>query len=360
MNIGNRFGAHRVIEPPNALPKAARRLDNQSPPLDNEIGIRVEALHITSTSFTRLWQEAAQDEKRFAATIMDIVNRHGKFQDPLTGSGGVLLGAVDWVGPALKVDLQPGDPLVTMVSLALTPLKLNSLGIVNPSLGQVEADGYAILFESGLWTKLPDDMPRELAMLALDVAGAPAYAHRYVRPGQRVLVIGGGKAGLLCMHEARKQTGPNGQVILVEMDERRGQAARSLGLADSLIITDAGDGLEVMRQVEHVTGGALADISFNCASLPNTEMSAILSTRDEGRVIFFSMATDFSRAALGAEGAGKPLEMIIGNGYIPGHAQVALQALRENKPLREYLSGFLPHKEELERRPKSTNILAVQ
>jgi L-erythro-3,5-diaminohexanoate dehydrogenase len=260
----------------------------------------------------------------------------------------------------LNIDLQPGDPIVTMVSLALTPLKLNSLGHVNPPLDQVEADGYAILFESGLWAKLPDDMPRELAMMALDVAGAPAYANRYVGPGQRVLVIGGGKAGLLCMHEARKQAGKNGQIILVEMDETRGQAARSLRLADSLIVADAGDGLEVMRQVENVTGGALADISFNCASLPNTEMSAILSTRDKGRVIFFSMATDFSRAALGAEGAGKPLELIIGNGYIPGHAHIALQALRENKPLREYFSGLLPRKEELERRLRGTNISTVQ
>lgn len=359
MNLGNRFGAHRVIEPLNALPKAARRLDNQSPPLDNEIGIRVEALHITSTSFTRLWQEAAQDEERFAFTITDIVNRHGKFQDPLSGSGGVLLGSVDFVGPALKVDLQPGEPIVTMVSLALTPLKLNAIGVINPSFGQVEVDGYAILFESGLWAKLPDDMPRELAMTALDVAGAPAYASRYVGPGQRVLVIGGGKAGLLCMHEAKKKAGKNGQVILVEMDEARGQAARSLGLADSLIVADAGDGLEVMRQVEKVTGGALADISFNCASLPNTEMSAILSTRDEGRVVFFSMATDFSRAALGAEGAGKAVELIIGNGYIPGHAHIALQALRENKPLREYLAGLLLHQEEMERRPKRINIPTI-
>lgn len=341
MNLGNRFGAHRVIEPPNALPKAAQRLNNQSPPLDNEIGIRVEALHITSTSFTRLWQEAEKNEERFATTLMDIVNRQGKFQDPATGSGGVLLGSVDFIGPALKIDLLPQEPIVTMVSLALTPLRLERVKKINPALGQVEVDGYAILFETGLWARMPDDMPRELAMMALDVAGAPAYASRYVKPGQRILIIGGGKAGLLCMHEAKKQVGENGQVILVEKDEARGQVARSLGLADNLIIADAGNGLDVMRQVENVTDGALADVSFNCASLPNTEMSAILSTRDEGRVIFFSMATDFSRAALGAEGAGKPVEMIIGNGYIPGHAQIALQILRENRPLSEYFSGLL-------------------
>lgn len=341
MKLGNRFGAHRVIEPPNALPKAAQRLDSQSSALDNEIGIRVQTLHITATSFTRLWKEAAENEERFAATLMEIVQGQGKFQDPVTGSGGVLLGTVDFVGPALNVDLKPGDPIVTMVSLALTPLRLDKIGSVHPNLGQVEVDGYAILFESGLWAKLPDDMPCELALMALDVAGAPAYANHYVKPGQRVLVIGGGKAGMLCMHEAKKQVGESGQVILVEMDEARGEAARSLRLADKLIIADAGNSLEVMRAVQNVTDGALADISFNCASLPNTEMSTILSTRDGGKIVFFSMATDFSRAALGAEGVGKTVEMIIGNGYLPGHAQLALQALRDNMALKEYFSKML-------------------
>ena len=349
VKIGNRYGAHRVIEPPNVLPKAAQRLDNQSPPLDNEIGIRVQALHITSTSFTRLWDEAEEHEARFAGTVMDIVQRQGKFQDPLTGSGGVLLGTADFIGPALRLDLQAGDPLVTMVSLALTPLRLHKVGAVNPFLGQVEVDGYAILFESGLWAKLPDDLPSELALMALDVAGAPSYANRYVKTGQRVLVIGGGKAGLLCMHEAKKKAGETGQVILVEKDQSRGQAARSLGLADSLIVADASNSLEVMQQVEKLTDGALADISFNCASLPNTEMSAILSTKDEGQIIFFSMATDFSRATLGAEGAGKPVQMIIGNGYLPGHADLALQALRENRALREYFYGLASNGKEMHR-----------
>jgi L-erythro-3,5-diaminohexanoate dehydrogenase len=345
MRLGDRFGAHRVLEPKGALPKAAQRLDNQTPPFDNEIGLRVRALHITSTSFTRLWQEAGGDRERFAATVMDIVQRQGKFQDPLTGSGGVLLATVDFVGPALGIDLLPGDPLVSMVSLALTPLRLDSVGEVNLSLGQVDVEGYAILFESGLWAKLPDDLPAELALMALDVAGAPAYAARYVHAGQRVLVIGGGKAGLLCLHEAKKRAGVTGQVILVEKDEARGGAALRLGLADNLVIADASDGLEVMRQVEQVTGGRLADVTFNCVSLPDTEMGSILATRDEGKIIFFSMSTNFSRAALGAEGAGKPVEMIIGNGYLPGHARIALQVLRENELLRKHFTGFLSQSE---------------
>jgi len=347
MKLGDRFGGHRVIEPKGSLPKAAERVDNQTPPLENEIGIKVNTLHITSASFNRLWNESNQDEKRFTRKLHEIVNQRGKYQDPVSGSGGVLMGTVAFVGSTLKVNLQPGEPIVSMVSLSLTPLRLDRVIAVNPLMGQVEVEGYAVLFESGTWARIPNDLPAPLALMALDVAGAPAYAARYVKEGQRVIVLGGGKAGMLCLHEAKKQTGKSGQVILVEKDSERGEMALSLGVADELILADATQSLDVFRKVGDLTNGALADVSFDCANLPNTEMSLILSTRDDGRIIFFSMATDFSRAALGAEGAGKSVEMIIGNGYVPGHARLALQALRDNKPLCAYLSGLLSRSQNL-------------
>jgi L-erythro-3,5-diaminohexanoate dehydrogenase len=64
-------------------------------------------------------------------------------------------------------------------------------------------------------------------------------------------------------------------------------------------------------------------------------MSSILITKDEGVVYFFSMATSFTRAALGAEGVGKDIKMIIGNGYTKGHADLSLQIIRESKQIRE-------------------------
>lgn len=344
MTLGDPYGAHRVLDPPGALPQAARQLDNTSPPIDNEIGIAVSALHITSTSFQRLWRESEQQPDRMAETISRIVAGRGKFQDPATGSGGVLLGTVDFVGPALrgKLDLARGERVVTMVSLALTPLRLERVGRIYPATGQVEVQGYAILFESGLWARLPPDLPELLVLLALDVAGAPAYAAKNVRAGQRVLVIGGGKAGLMVLHEAKKRVGVTGQVILVEKDEARCQVAQSLGLADVAIAADATLALKVAHQIAQATHGALADLSFNCASLPGTEMATILSTRDDGEIFFFSMSTEFSRAALGAEGAGKPVRMVIGNGYTPGHAELALQVLRENPALCSFLNSLFP------------------
>jgi L-erythro-3,5-diaminohexanoate dehydrogenase len=65
-----------------------------------------------------------------------------------------------------------------------------------------------------------------------------------------------------------------------------------------------------------------------------TGMACILAARDGGTVLFFSMATSFTAAALGAEGVGKDAHLVIGNGYVPGHADLALGLLRANRPLR--------------------------
>ncbi|HSN65044.1 MAG TPA: L-erythro-3,5-diaminohexanoate dehydrogenase, partial [Fusibacter sp.] len=74
---------------------------------------------------------------------------------------------------------------------------------------------------------------------------------------------------------------------------------------------------------------------INCVNVQNTEMSSILATKDDGIVYFFSMATSFTKAALGAEGVGKDVTMIVGNGYTKGHAEITLQIMRESAVLRK-------------------------
>ena len=76
------------------------------------------------------------------------------------------------------------------------------------------------------------------------------------------------------------------------------------------------------------------DLSICCVNIESCEMSAILPVHDDGLVYFFSMATSFTKAALGAEGIGKDVTMIIGNGYTKNHAQITLDVLRENPKLR--------------------------
>ena len=336
--LGNKYGTHRVLYPQGVLPQPAEKVDNNPEIFDNEILIDVEIINITSTAFRRIKRLAAGDVQKMADEVIRIVEEKGKFQCPETGSGGMLIGRVAQIGSALqgKVDLAVGEQLATMVSLSLTPLKIEKIYRINPDTDQVFAKGTAILFESGIWAKIPEDLGEALSVAVMDVAGAPAWTAKLVKPKDTAIVIGLGKAGLLCLHEARKKAGAQGTVIALEYSEKQCEIVRELGLADYVLCQDAADPIAVMEKIKEITFGEMADFVVNTVNLPNTEMSSILSCKDHATILFFSMATSFTKAALDCEGVGKIVNMIIGTGYLEGHAELTYQILRENSKLKEY------------------------
>jgi L-erythro-3,5-diaminohexanoate dehydrogenase len=338
MPMGDKYGTHRVLEPKGAMPQTAQRIDNDMSVLyDNEILVDVIALNIDSASFTQIEEEAGGDVDKIARTILGIVESRGKQQNPVTGSGGMLIGKVARIGSALAGrDLKVGDKIASLVSLSLTPLKIKKIVKVHPEIDRVEVEAQAVLFESGIYAKLPPDMDEGLALAALDVAGAPAQAAKLVRPGMSVLVLGaGGKSGVLCCYEAMKRVGPTGKVIAAIHSERSRKTLSELKLAHEIVAADATRPVEVLEKVLAANGGREVDLCINCVNIQGAEMASILPVRDEGTVYFFSMATSFTRAALGAEGIGKDVTMIIGNGYTKDHAEITLWELRENPALRK-------------------------
>lgn len=337
MKHGSPYGTHRVLEPQGVLPQGAWKIDNTMEIFDNEILIDVSALNIDAASFTQIKLEAGGDEARVADTVRGIVAQRGKHHNPVTGSGGMLIGTVLEIGHLLagKIDLRVGDKIATLVSLSLTPLRIDAITKIHMHKDQIEIQGRAILFETGLYAKLPRDIDEKMALAILDVAGAPAQTARLVQAGDTVVVIGGGgKSGTLCVYEAKKRAGPTGCVIGVSPFEKDCQRMKDLGWADHALQVDATNALALMEAVATLTGGAMANVVINCVNIPNTEMGSILATRQHGKIYFFSMATSFTAAALGAEGVGKDVEMIVGNGYATGHAEFALSLLRESAPLR--------------------------
>ena len=335
---GNRYGTHRVIEPKGVLPQPANKIDNNMDEIyDNEILIDVQTLNIDSASFTQIKEQAGGDKEKIAEIMLDIVAKQGKHRNPVTGSGGMLLGTVEKIGEALasKTDLKVGDKIATLVSLSLTPLRINKIKDIRPDIDQVDIDGKAILFESGIYAKIPSDMPENLVLSALDVAGAPAQTAKLVQSGDTVLIIGaGGKSGILCCYEAKKRAGITGKVIGLDYGEKTTKRLQELGFCDVVISADATQPVSVLEKIEKLTNGQLADVTINNVNIPDTEMTSILCTKESGVVYFFSMATNFTKAALGAEGVGSSVKMVIGNGYTKGHAEITLQILRESEKLR--------------------------
>jgi L-erythro-3,5-diaminohexanoate dehydrogenase len=331
-------GLHRVLAPRGVLPQAAERLDASPEIRRDEVRVRVERLNLDAASFRQLAMKHGGDGALVRAEVTAIVAERGKMHNPVTGSGGMLIGTVEEVGPDSPLGLRPGDRVATLVSLTLTPLMITD-GLIrwDGASEQVPCDGYAILFGRSIAAVLPGDLDPELALAVLDVCGAPALTDRVVRrypqPAWVVVLGGAGKSGSLALAAARRAGART--VGVVPNDAERDRLAAA-GLADEVVRADARDPVGLSEAV-----GVPADVTVVCVDVPGCEHGAILSTADGGTVIFFSMATSFTAAALGAEGLAADVTMLVGNGYVPGHAAFALDLVRDEPGVRRLFEARL-------------------
>jgi L-erythro-3,5-diaminohexanoate dehydrogenase len=333
------LGLHRVIEPPGVLPQAAWRLDASPAIAPDEVRIRVDRLNLDAASYRQLREVYSADPDKIRRAVLDIITTRGKMQNPVTGSGGMLTGTVDEAGSNSPLGLTPGQRIATLVSLTLTPLQItDGLAAWDGKSEQVPCEGHAILFARSIAAVLPEDLPAELSLAVMDVCGAPALTSRVVRKGSVVLIIGAaGKSGSLSAAAARR-AGAGKVIGVVPTEEeaallRDPAAAAKSPLADEIVIADARDPIDLSAKVE--AAGGPADVTVVCVDVAGCEGGAILSTKQGGTVIFFSMATSFSAAALGAEGLAADVTMLVGNGYVPGHADFALDLIRTTASVRQ-------------------------
>ncbi len=344
-------GLHRVLDVPSVLPQAAERLDTRAELWDDEVRIRVEKLNLDAASFRQLERthcvDGAPDGDAVRAAVLSIIETRGKMQNPETGSGGMLVGTVEEVGPRSPLGLAPGDRVATLVSLTLTPLVVEDGLSSWDGLGeQVTCNGYAVLFGRSIAARLPDDLAVDLSLSVMDVCGAPALTARvveeYVAAGTApvVAVIGGaGKSGSLSLAAARRAGAS--RTIGVVPHRAEADLLGEAAIADEVAIADARDPIALRDAV--ADAGGPADVTVVCVDVPGCEGGAVLSTADRGTVIFFSMATSFSAAALGAEGLAADVRMLVGNGYVPGHAAYALELLRDDPGVRALFERRLDH-----------------
>lgn len=361
------LGLDRVVDPAErlagVLPQAAWRLDSSPGLGPDEVRIRVDRLNLDAASYRQLSEANNGDGSAIREAVREIIDSRGKMHNPVTGSGGMLTGVVDEVGPESALGLKPGDRVATLVSLTLTPLEIyDGLARWDGLSEQVPCDGHAILFGRSIAAVLPDDLPVTLSLAVMDVCGAPALTKRVVeawRPpaagsgdGPVVAILGAaGKSGSLSAAAARAAGARH--IIAVVPTEAEASLLREVSapaaratpavsptisavtpapLVDEVVIADARRPVPLAEAV--ATAGGPADVTVVCVDVAGCEGGAILSTRQGGTVIFFSMATSFSAAALGAEGLAADVTMLVGTGYTPGHADLALDLIRNNEAAR--------------------------
>ncbi|GAA4405257.1 L-erythro-3,5-diaminohexanoate dehydrogenase [Fodinibacter luteus] len=339
-------GLHRVLDPAGAsLPQAAGVLDASPELWPDEVRIDVETLNLDAASFRQLVDKHDGDGDAVRAEVLDIVATRGKMQNPVTGSGGMLIGTVAEVGPQSPLGLAVGDRVATLVSLSLTPLVItDGLAGWDGRSERVPAAGTAVLFGRSIAARLPDDLSPDLALMVMDVCGAPALVSRvvgeYVQRGHAptVCVLGAaGKSGSLSLAAARA-AGATRCIGVVPVDHEA-DLLRPTGLADAVVVADARSPIGLSDAV--AGAGGPADVTVVCVDVPGCEQPAILATAQGGTIIYFSMATSFSAAALGAEGLAADVRMLVGNGYVPGHADLALDLVRRVPAVRALFEGRL-------------------
>ena len=273
------------------------------------------------------------------AAIAAIVAERGKLQNPWTGSGGILAGTVSAVGERhWAPELAVGDRVVPLASLIAIPLELDAVGPLSPDDPHVPVRGRAIVTGRMACLPVPPDLPLRVVLGALDVYPAASHVRALAAPGSHVLVLGAGHAGLLAAAAAHEAVGPDGHVTALDRSAAALDRARAALPATTAIRHDATDAVGALEALlRH--GLPRADLTLVCTTVPGCEGTAILATDEAGAVLFFSTATSFPAAALGADSISSRTRLIIPNGYTDDRGSYALDLLRRSPALRAVFEG---------------------
>ncbi len=333
------LGIERSLEPRGALPHIARVLDSATDATDHELAVEVEMLAVDATSFRVMRERAEGDPDRIGTLIATIVAEHGKLQNPWTGSGGVLMGRVSAVGTRRVAPVPTlAELIVPLASLIAIPLSLQSVGPVDPDSPHVPVRGRAIVTGSMLYASVPEDLPPSVTLTALDVYPVASHVRELAGAGSHVLVLGSGHAGLLAVAAAREAVGATGQVTVVDVAPTALERARTIDPAVTTLRADVTDPRSVACGLAQ-RGLEPAQLTLLCTSVAGTEGTAILATGRRGTVLFFSTATNFAAAALGADAVGSQARLVIPNGLTDDRGGYALDLVRRMGPLRAAFGG---------------------
>jgi L-erythro-3,5-diaminohexanoate dehydrogenase len=333
VEIAELLGADRVLSPPGVLPQRAERLDARGPVRAHEFEVAVERLCLDSTSFRNIRESSGGEPEAMASRIEAIVAARGKLHNPDTDSGGILLGTVSGVGGSLGGPPEAGERIATLGSLTQTPLRLAAVTRLDPRSPQVEVDGTAYVFERAAWAALPDDLPIETAVDVFDVCAAATQTRELAPVGGTVCVLGAGHAGKLALAAARDAAD---LLVAVDVDPVAVDGVSTAGLCDVAVVADLRNPLAALAAVRDA-GVPPADLTVVVVNATGCEPAALLLTADAGAVLFFSMATNFSAAALAADGIGTATRMVVGSGYCADRGEYALELVRASEPLRRAL-----------------------
>ena len=307
------------------------------PVRDYEVEVAVERLCLDSTSHRNLRERADGDPGPDGRA--DRRDRRRPRQDAQPGDrlrrDPARLGRRGGRGRRRSA-ARPGARVASLASLTLIPLRLDSVDRVDPDSPQVDVTGYRLPLRShrlgaDARPTAADDGARAVRRLRRRArrcgrsrpAPEPSAYSARVTPASSPLP----RRVMWC--RTRRWS-------CVDVDARRGRARRrrSVSATSRSRPTCA---TRWPRSRRCARPERRRPTSRRRRQRPGCEPAAALLTADGGTVLFFSMATSFSAAALAADGIGTELRMIVGSGYAPDTATTRSISCAARAPLREAL-----------------------
>ena len=335
------YGMNRVLEPQHVLPTSAWRLDNTRTIMPQEIRVDIERIHVEGTSFKQICMESNDNDQRIKQKIMDIVIRRGKLHNPVTDTGGLFYGTVSEIGKEYDNNkgFQPGEEVVCNASLASVPIYINNIVSIDRAFGQIEVEGYAILYNEVPLVRKPEGVPINLLLFAFNESGTLYRVTNTAVGKKKFLIVGNNLlSNLLFGCAVRKVAREDAQVVcLLDKNTDMVLQGKSMNELIAKVFSEVhyGDILKPMECLENLNARSAFDLSINCADIPGAETINILAAKSGGTVVFANLINNYNIALYITESISKQLDIRCADGYLEAYEQFDIEIIKDMIPYLE-------------------------
>ena len=329
------FGLNRVIEPIDAVPVTAWRVDNRREISPDECRISLKRIHLERDCFQQFCSECGFDEAKIIAKILDIVNRRGKLHNPFTNTAGQFYGIIEEMGSVFKEasPYQVGDAIFCLTTMTAHPIFIDKIHDIDYNYGELTVSGYGIVFKSSPLTTIPPALQLNYTMATFDEAASLNSIYHVSHQGKRYLVIGKDLiSSITYVCAIRKAVGENCYITVILDEDGIGtlttqQVKEELGrwVHSSYIlnVTQPIDASEIVLKEEKEQ----YDLTVNCEDLMGSEILSVILTRNKGKLYFTSLKNTFMQSILIAESMSKQVETFVLGQYVIGYEKFTFDLL---------------------------------
>ena len=347
--MGKDFGVSRVLEPKGVVPVTAWRLDNSPEIADNEALVRLEKINVEWDSFQQICSSCGFNENRIRAKVLDIIEKRGKLHNPFTGTGGCFLGTVEKIGPGYgNPDLREGDRIYCLTSLCGVPIKINEIRKIDFNYGQLDVDGYGVIFQASPVCRADDGFRETYAMSALNEAGCLFTAKNIAeqRSASNIVIIGRNACTSVIYASAVRQASPSVTVTAVIDENLRGDLTveaieKAVSPAiDNVIMTDLSDPTGAYGQLKEDGRCCGADFIIVAEDIYGAETLAVFMAKPSGCIYFTTVDNHYVIAQTVAEAMGKSVFMYLFDQYIADYPIFTMDVVRSAREVLDRLDDM--------------------